>query len=173
MNKSKINLLIAGSNVYETQLLVSVLLEIIPEFTYAIAENGIECITNLKNKNKPDIVFLDLHLPLKNGIECLKDIDHQELLRDTPIIIHSFSHNRKDVDAAYAYGARAFLVNPNSFSKLFQLVKVVFKKLGEPLKQQFDRAHFVIWERRLKLSSSIMDGTTHLSIRRHRNMDLN
>ncbi len=172
MNKSKINMLIAGSDADETQLLVKILLEIIPEFKYITAKNGIECIDALKNKDKPDLVFLDLNLPLKNGIECLRDIGNHDLLPNTPIIVHSPSHNLKDVDAAYAYGARAFLVKPGSFSKLCQLLKIVFKKLGEPLKQQFDRAHFVIWERSVNLSSGIVEETSSLRIRRNRNFDL-
>jgi CheY-like chemotaxis protein len=150
MNKSKINILIADDDSDNVQMLVEVLTEIIPGFEFFRVKNGLECIYNLKSADKPDIIFLDLNIPLKSGIECLRDIKNQGLLPDTPVIVYSTSHNIKDIDAAYKYGARGYLVKPDSYGKLKQLIKIILKKLGEPLKRELEKANFVIWEKQLQ-----------------------
>jgi CheY-like chemotaxis protein len=53
----------------------------------------------------PDILFLDLNMPRKNGLECLQEIEHNEKLKQLPIIIYSTSLPGEAADILYNLGA--------------------------------------------------------------------
>lgn len=149
MNKSKVNILVADDDEDGIQMLTEVLSEIIPVFVLNKAKNGIEFLSTLKTIDKPDLVFLDLNMPLKNGIACLGDISNSILLPDTPVIVYSTSRNSEEIDIAYKFGARFYLVKPCSYTTLLRLLKIVFNKLGEPLRQQLQKANFLVSEKLL------------------------
>lgn len=90
------------------------------------AENGLQVMEMLRpGKNMPDLVFLDLNMPLKNGYECLREIkQHPELLQ-IPIIIFSTSIQPESVTEVYSCGASLYMVKPNDFSALKQLIQHV------------------------------------------------
>ena len=53
----------------------------------------------------PDLLFLDLNMPRKTGLECLDEIKRNEKLRSLPVIIYSTSLNKEVVDMLYEKGA--------------------------------------------------------------------
>lgn len=115
--------------------------KISPDQTFARAKNGLDCITLLKHQEKPDIIFLDLNIPIKNGLECLKFIKENEALADIPVVIYSTSHYIKDIDAAYKNGAQYYIVKPSNVDVLVNILSVVFSRLSEsvetPSKESF------------------------------------
>lgn len=58
-----------------------------------VVRTGDQLLKNLsENKNHlPDLVFLDLHMPGKNGVDCLLEIKSNPQLNSIPIIIYSTS----------------------------------------------------------------------------------
>lgn len=58
---------------------------------------------------KPDLIFLDLHLPLVRGLDILKDIKRKVNLQDIPVIVLSNSINPEDRAAAYSLQASGFI----------------------------------------------------------------
>ncbi len=69
-------------------------LETIPILTnLTIVEDGEQLMTYLiENSEKlPDVLFLDLNMPRKNGLECLSEIKHDQKLKKLPVIIYSTS----------------------------------------------------------------------------------
>jgi len=74
----------------------------------------------------PHVVFLDLNMPIKSGMECLKEIRGNDCLRDLTIVIYSTSGSEKDIEDAFVYGANIYIKKPNDFSKLkATLVQVI------------------------------------------------
>ena len=57
----------------------------------------------------PDVLFLDLNMPRKNGMECPKEIKESESLKKIPVIIYSTSLRQEVVDALYNGGAHYYL----------------------------------------------------------------
>ncbi len=57
----------------------------------------------------PDLLFLDLNMPRKNGAECLSLIKHNKKLLPLPIIIYSTSLNKDVVDLFYQNGAHYYM----------------------------------------------------------------
>ncbi len=58
---------------------------------------------------KPDLIFLDLHLPSVRGLDILKDIKRRVHLNEIPVIVLSSSLNADDRAAAYSLQASGFI----------------------------------------------------------------
>src|SRR4051794_15093549 len=100
MNTTSVNVLIADDVGDDALLLIEALQDNLPSCNCMHTKDGNSALRCIKNDAAPDIVFLDLNMPLKNGIHCLKDIHHLNLLPDTPVIIYSTSQNIKDIKVA-------------------------------------------------------------------------
>jgi len=74
----------------------------------------------LELKPMPEIIFLDLYLPEReDGLDLLKDIRQFVQDRDLhsiPVIVFSYSGNAKDIEAALANQANAYLIKPTDIS---------------------------------------------------------
>ena len=73
----------------------------------------------------PDIVLLDLKMPIMNGFEVLRWVRSQPKLRRLPVILLTSSSQTADINRAYDLGANSFLVKPPDLDSLTQLVKTV------------------------------------------------
>lgn len=74
----------------------------------------------------PNVVFLDLNMPVKSGMECLVEIRKNSRLKDLAIIIYSTSASEEDIEEAFVNGANVYIKKPNDFSLLkSSLAKVI------------------------------------------------
>lgn len=91
-----------------------------------IVNNGDELMKYLKTPNitLPNVVFLDLNMPRKNGIDCLKEIRSNETLKNLSVAIYSTSSNPEDIQNAFVLGANIYIKKPNNFDTL---KKVLYK----------------------------------------------
>jgi CheY-like chemotaxis protein len=67
-----------------------------------------------KNAKRPDIVFLDLNLPRKNGRSVLAEVKSDPVLQAIPIIIFSTSNAHKDIERSYELGANCYITKPGN-----------------------------------------------------------
>ena len=70
----------------------------------------------------PSLVFLDLKMPGKSGLDVLEWIRSQESLRTLLVLILTTSREDRDVDRAYRLGANSFLVKPGNLTGLNDLM---------------------------------------------------
>lgn len=91
------------------------------------AHNGTELFQLLeKSVNRlPQLIFLDINMPLKNGLECLREIKQNNSYNHIPIIIYSTSYQTNDINYAYQEGAYYYVHKPNSFSDLKKIIQKV------------------------------------------------
>ncbi len=76
-------------------------------------ENGEEALEFLKNTDEvPDVILLDLNMPKMNGIEFLKILKEDEVLKYIPAIILSTSNNQKDILECYKIGVAGYIMKP-------------------------------------------------------------
>lgn len=73
----------------------------------------------------PDLILLDVNMPLMNGFDCLKKIQEDPRLRQIPVFMISTSARPEDVTLALATGARKFLTKPNSYQKICEMVNEI------------------------------------------------
>jgi DNA-binding NarL/FixJ family response regulator len=75
--------------------------------------------------NIPDVLFLDINMPDKNGFEWLKDIRAKGY--DLPIVMYSTASNPVYVERAYAEGATVYFPKPDNFSTLIESLRKLFQ----------------------------------------------
>lgn len=73
----------------------------------------------------PSIVFLDLNMPRKNGIECLKEIRDDKNLKNLSVAIYSTSSNSEDIQDTFVLGANIYITKPNNFRELVRVLHKV------------------------------------------------
>ena len=74
---------------------------------------------------RPDLIFLDLNLPRKDGRELLAEIKADHDLRRIPVVILSTSQAEEDVTGAYNLHANCYINKPVDFDRFRQVVKSV------------------------------------------------
>lgn len=94
--------------------------EINREIFLDINNNGDDLMTHLNMIDclVPDIIFLDLNMPIKDGFTCLKEIRINDKFKNCPIIILTTSNNPEHRELAYQFGANHFISKPNNFYDL-------------------------------------------------------
>jgi CheY-like chemotaxis protein len=89
------------------------------------AYNGKEALELLK-KEKPDIILLDLRMPVMDGIEFLKELKPKENCPDTKIIVFSNYDDQHEIDEAFSLGAMHYMLKawatPDELIKLIREV---------------------------------------------------
>ena len=95
-----------------------------------ISKDGEELMKNLEETvpPPPDIIFLDLNMPRKNGFECLKEIRENHKFEKIPVVILSTSDNAEAINTTYLLGANLFVRKPQSFGLLKRAIKMVLNK---------------------------------------------
>ena len=73
----------------------------------------------------PQLVLLDLKLPLKTGFEVLEWMRNQPDLRFLPVIVFSSSAQKADIDRAYQLGANSFVVKPSGVEERTELATLI------------------------------------------------
>ena len=81
-------------------------------FDVNIAINGEECMKVLKSR-KPDIIILDIVMPVMDGFEGLQQMRSLAELSSIPVIVLSNLGREEDVQKAKSMGAKDFLVKSN------------------------------------------------------------
>ena len=82
-------------------------------------ENGVSLMDKLLHcLLLPDMIFLDLNMPLMNGEECLMDIKSEKKLEKIPIIIYSTTFEIHRIEELFRKGAAQYLQKPASFNAL-------------------------------------------------------
>lgn len=89
--------------------------------------DGDELMYYLSNNahNLPDVLFLDLNMPRKNGFECLSEITNNSLYKNLAIIILSTSNSREKIQKIFKIGGHIYVRKPNDFGQIKQLIQNV------------------------------------------------
>lgn len=75
--------------------------------------------------NEIALMLLDLNMPKVNGIEILKMMYHDEVLRKLPVIVLSSSLHESDVLTCYEYGANAYVNKPIDINDFNEIIRSI------------------------------------------------
>jgi len=105
------------------------------------ATDGNDLINYLHSKPAPDLVFMDLNMPYKDGLEALTEIRSNLKFKRLPLIIYSTTKNEDSINACYEKGADMFVIKPSDFDELMQVVEKVcrydWKNYKKPSRENF------------------------------------
>lgn len=99
---------------------------------------------NLPNVVLPNLVFLDLNMPIKNGMQCLKEIRSNANLDKVCIAIYSTSCSEKDIEDTFVNGANIYLNKPNNFDKLRDSIEKVLQINWQYHTSNLNRDNFLL-----------------------------
>lgn len=120
--------------------------EIDAEVHCEITRNGSEALNRLEKDPLPDLIFLDLNMPVMNGFDCLAELRKRDDLSHIPVIIYSTTSDHSTVKKTHDLGANAFFRKPNDFpsmrTKLEELLQINFDRRDNNLQFSFNEFSF-------------------------------
>ena len=122
------HILLADDDLDDSYLFGEALSEISSSIKFSHVPDGEQLIHFLKGQDHPDLIFLDLNMPGKNGEECLLEIRNDERLQKIPVVIYSTSSGNRDIEACFKGGANCYLVKPNNYSAIVSGLKTVLQQ---------------------------------------------
>lgn len=146
MNLTEISLLLADDDPDDCLFFEEALDELPFLVQLTCVNNGEELMLFLAQENQvlPTILFLDLNMPRKNGLECLIEIKRIDKLRALPIIIYSTSLDTKTAEIMYDLGAHHYIRKPSEFSKLKDVIGTAIQLTVQSSHTQPDKDNFII-----------------------------
>lgn len=138
------NIFLADDDEDDRLFFEEALKEVCNDAILTVAEDGDELMEILYRPPvpMPDVIFLDLNMPKKNGFECLAEIKNNRTLKNLPIIIFTTSLQEESVRKVYNQGANYYVRKPTDYRQLKLVVKKILaidwlKEVLQPEKERF------------------------------------
>ncbi len=96
-----------------------------PSIQTMVLEDGEEAIRYFSNgipmDSTPELILLDLNLPLVSGFEVLEFLKANSELRRFPVVVLSGSSNPAEIERCYAAGANSYICKPFGLQQVFDM----------------------------------------------------
>jgi CheY-like chemotaxis protein len=113
------NILLVEDDADEQLFFTTALKDIDCKLKCTIASNGKEALERLRTSHPlPDIIFLDLEMPIMNGYTFLQELKLDALMKELPVIILTSLSDHYVAERTRKLGASAFLTKPSSLNML-------------------------------------------------------
>ncbi|MCP4746500.1 MAG: response regulator [Desulfobacteraceae bacterium] len=125
------NVLLVEDNEDDIELTLEALKESKLHMKIHVVTDGISAMAFLRrdgehsDKPRPDLIFLDLNLPLMDGREVLKQIKADQNLASIPVVVLTTSEDEEDILKAYELHANCYVTKPVDFIKFSELIKQI------------------------------------------------
>lgn len=129
-NKQNIRVLLTDDDEDDREFFADAITDLHLNHPVEFCKNGLELLNRLYDKSLhvPDIIFLDLNMPIMSGFETLQQIRDDVKFKDIPVIaIYSTSATEDGIKNTFGLGANAYIVKPIVFDDL----KILLKKVIE------------------------------------------
>ena len=141
-----LNVLLADDDVNDRMNFKEALEESKMDTSLVSVNDGVELMEYLLKDDieLPALLFLDLNMPRKSGMECLKEIKGVARLRNIVIAIYSTSSSEKDIEQTFYCGANVYMKKPNDFGKLKELLNKIVTSVNVYSDPPFNIANFLL-----------------------------
>ena len=146
MENTTLNILLADDDESDRFLFKDAFDEMkVKNIVYSV-NDGLQLMEYLSQENVtlPHLLFLDLNMPRKNGLECLKEIRSIEKLKDISIAIYSTSASEKDIEETFLFGANVYIQKPSDFSELKHVLHKAVMTAFVYQEPPFNKANFLM-----------------------------
>lgn len=121
-----IQILLADDDAVDRELFLEALKSTEVKFKLDEVTGGEEVFTHLNaNPLRPDLIVLDLNMPVKDGRETLRELKANKNFKYIPVVILSTSNSHFDIRYSYESGASLFLTKPHSFPDMVEMLRVL------------------------------------------------
>jgi CheY-like chemotaxis protein len=130
-------LLLADDDEDDFFIISQALEELERSYSLEYVRNGKELLDRLHLQEKsgqpaPDLILLDINMPLVNGFEALEQIRNTGAYAQMPIVMYSTSSSGEERDRCMMLGANAFFTKAYSFKKVQSFVTDIDQYLTYP-----------------------------------------
>ena len=91
-------------------------------------DNGEKCLQYLRQQGPyahatmPDLILLDMHMPLMDGHEVLTEIVKDDKLMHLPVVVLTTSHEAADIQKMYGLRCSSYITKPVNFENFVKVV---------------------------------------------------
>lgn len=129
-NETLLNILLADDDLTDCQFFKDVLHEIDINTSLTAVQDGEKLMQYLEETVElPDVIFLDINMPRKNGTECLAEIKSSPKFQHIPVIIFSSFPEINTISNFKNTGAHSFIRKPNGFDDLRRVINVALLQI--------------------------------------------
>ncbi|MFN7099000.1 MAG: response regulator [Flavobacterium sp.] len=127
MNTDFINICLADDDEDDRLFFTDAFEELKMKTNVMTFNDGVELMDYLNHGDSilPNVLFLDLNMPKKNGVECLLEIKQNEKLNDIAIAIYSTSSSEEHIEETFVNGANIYIKKPSDFDDLKKILSEV------------------------------------------------
>lgn len=124
------NVYLADDDVDDVEFFQEALADVCDNAAFASGKNGMELLKKLLYPELPvpDLIFLDINMPLMNGLECLNEIKSHLHLKDIPVVMYSTSASETTIETAYNLGASLFIEKPSDYNVLKSILHPIVNR---------------------------------------------
>ena len=124
MNQKILKILLADDDADDREFFAKALYELPLTTKLFTVNDGVELMQLLNNEKfaLPDILFLDINMPKKNGMECLFEIRKNEKLNDLGVVMFSTSNSQENIHMLFKTGVNVYIHKPSDFKQLKQVI---------------------------------------------------
>lgn len=96
-----------------------------------VVGDGIEAMAFLRKEGKyadaitPDLIFLDLNMPRKDGRQVLEELKRDDILKTIPVVVLTTSDADEDIVKSYNLGANCFVTKPTGLDEFVKVVEAI------------------------------------------------
>jgi CheY-like chemotaxis protein len=118
------NILLIDDDADDHEIFLDALIEVSEAISCSARSDAREALDLLiDGATQPDLIFLDLNMPIMSGQQFLTEIKTIDTLRDIPVIILSTSAHQPTIELVKELGAVAFITKPDTFNELTSVLK--------------------------------------------------
>lgn len=124
-----LHILLIEDNAGDVELLCEALET--PQEQVHVAENGEEALDFLYRRGafagavRPDLIFLDLNMPRKDGKEVLRTIKQDASLCDIPVVVMTSSKADQDIAISYKLHANSYVIKPVDLDQFMNVIRSI------------------------------------------------
>jgi PleD family two-component response regulator len=120
-----LNLLLAEDDLDDALIFEMAMHDVPKKFSLRHVLDGEKLFVELK-KLIPDLLFLDIKMPCKDGLSCITEIRQNTDYDHMPVIMITSSKAAEHIDGAYSNGANLYITKPDSIKALTKKLEAVF-----------------------------------------------
>jgi CheY-like chemotaxis protein len=140
------HILLADDDEDDRALFTDALQELYGHIKLTTAKNGVDLMRLLETwrGTLPDVIFLDLNMPLKNGFECLDEIKAEDRLQELPVVVLSTSSQKETMDMIFKKKASMYIQKPGSYPELRSAIEQALNVHLKELSNQSSNQSFIV-----------------------------
>jgi len=128
-----LDILLVEHNPADVRLTIEALKESPINTNLHTVEDGVEALAFLRKGGKykdatiPDLILLDLNLPKRNGREVLKEIKHDKILKQIPVVVLTISSAEDDISKSYDNFANCYIIKPLELDQFIKKIQSIIE----------------------------------------------